>query len=153
MKKTITSHEKAPVVLCCAVLSHFSHVRLFVTLWTVAHQHRLSKKFSRQEYWSGLPCPPSEDLPDPGTELTSVTAPALTGEFFTTSATREAHSSSPSIIFKLTFMLAIRPAHHFHTILTICIILKKNIGFSYKCNSISILKMWISFSDASDLLC
>ena len=48
------------------VLSHFSCVRLFVTLWTVARQAPLSMGFSRQEYWSGLPCPPPEDLPDPG---------------------------------------------------------------------------------------
>ena len=46
------------------VLSHFSHVHLFVTLWTVTSQAPLSVGFSRQEYWSGLPCPPSRDLPD-----------------------------------------------------------------------------------------
>ena len=40
------------------VLSCFSYVRLFVTPWTVAHQALLSVGFSRQEYWSGLPCPP-----------------------------------------------------------------------------------------------
>ena len=40
------------------MLSHFSHVQLFVTLWSVAHQASLSMGFSRQEYWSGLPCPP-----------------------------------------------------------------------------------------------
>ena len=45
--------------------------------------------FSRQEYWSGLPCPPPGDLPDPGIEPTSVTAPALAGKFFTTSSTWE----------------------------------------------------------------
>ena len=39
-----------------------------LTLWTVAHQAPLSMGFSRQEYWSGLPCPPPGDLPDPGTE-------------------------------------------------------------------------------------
>ena len=39
------------------MLSHFSCVRLFVTLWTVAHQAPLSMGFSRQEHWSGLPCP------------------------------------------------------------------------------------------------
>ena len=42
------------------VLSNFSHVRLFVTLWTVACQAPLSVGFSRQEYWSGLPCPLQE---------------------------------------------------------------------------------------------
>ena len=45
--------------------------------------------FSRQEYWSGLPCPPAGDLPDPGIELESLTSPALAGGFFTTSATWE----------------------------------------------------------------
>ena len=40
----------------------------FVTPWTVAHQAPLSMEFSRQEYWSGLPFPPPEDLADPGTE-------------------------------------------------------------------------------------
>ena len=43
-----------------------SHVRLFVTPWTVAHQAPLSMGFSRQEYWSGLPFPSPGDLPDPG---------------------------------------------------------------------------------------
>ena len=68
----------------------FSHVWLFVTLWTVACQAPLSMGFSRQEYWSGLPCPPPEDLPDPGIEPSSFMTPALAGGFFTTSATWEA---------------------------------------------------------------
>ena len=46
----------------------FSCVQLFATPWTVARQALLSMEFSRQEYWSILPCPPSWDLPDPGTE-------------------------------------------------------------------------------------
>ena len=58
-----------------------------MTLWTVALQAPLSMGFSRQEYWSGLPCPPPGDLPGPGIEPTSLTSPALTGRFFTTSAT------------------------------------------------------------------
>ena len=77
------------VVYAC-MPSHFSRVRLFATLWTIAHQAPLSKGFSRQEYWRGLPCPPSGDLPDPGIEPTSLISPALAGGFFTTSATREA---------------------------------------------------------------
>ena len=49
-------------------------------------------RFSRQESWSGLPCPPPRDLPDPGIEPTSLTSPILAGRFFfTTSATWEAH--------------------------------------------------------------
>ena len=50
------------------VLSHFNHVQLFATIWTVTQQALLSKGFFRQEYWSGLPCPPSGDLPIPDIE-------------------------------------------------------------------------------------
>ena len=53
------------------LLSCFSCVQLFATLWTIAHQAPLPKGFSRQEYWSGLPCPPPGDLPGPGIELAS----------------------------------------------------------------------------------
>ena len=45
-----------------------SHVQLFATLWTVAHQAPPSMEFSRQEYWSGVPLPSPGDLPDPGIE-------------------------------------------------------------------------------------
>ena len=51
-------------------------VWLFVTPWTVAHQAPLSMEFSRQEYWSGLPCPPPGHLQEPGTEPTSPVSPA-----------------------------------------------------------------------------
>ena len=59
-----------------------SRVRLFATLWTVAHQALLSMGFSRQEYWSGLPFPSPGDLPDPGIEPRSPTLQAnvLTSE-------------------------------------------------------------------------
>ena len=53
----------------------------FATVWTVAHQVPLSTGFSKQEYWSGLPFPPPEDLPNPRTKTIS---PALAGRFFTT---------------------------------------------------------------------
>ena len=43
-----------------------SHVQLFMTPWTVAHQAPLSMEFSRQEYWSGQPLPSPGDLPNPG---------------------------------------------------------------------------------------
>ena len=72
------------------VLSHFSCVRLFATLWTVASQTPLSMGFSRQEYWSGSPCPPPGDLPSSRIESASLVSPALAGGFFTTSATWEA---------------------------------------------------------------
>ena len=62
------------VCFCACLLNCFSCVRLFATLWTVAHQALLSMGFSRQEYWSGLPCLPPGELPDPGIKLRS---PAL----------------------------------------------------------------------------
>ena len=68
-------------------LSHFSHVQLYTTLWTVAHQAPLSMGFSRHECWSGLPCPLPGDLLDTVIEPTSLMSPALAGRFFTTSAT------------------------------------------------------------------
>ena len=62
---------------CMCLPSHFSHIWLFVTLWTVACQSPLSIGFSRQEYWSGLLCPSPGNLPNPGIELSSPEAPAL----------------------------------------------------------------------------
>ena len=59
-------------------------------LWTVARQVPLSMGFSRQKYWSGLPNPPTGDLPDPGIEPMTHMSPPLTGGFFTTSTTWEA---------------------------------------------------------------
>ena len=77
-----------------ACLSCFSHVRLFVISWTVACQSPLSMGFSRQEYSSGLPFPPPGDLPNPGTEPTSLAFPALASGFFVSSATWEVHFRS-----------------------------------------------------------
>ena len=59
------------------MLSHFSHVWLFVTLWTVAWHAPLSMGFSKQKYWSGLSCPSPGNLPDPGIECASPATPAL----------------------------------------------------------------------------
>ena len=59
-----------------------SCVRLYVTSWTIALQAPLSVGFSREENWSGLPCPPPGDLPNPGIKLVSLISPALTGRFF-----------------------------------------------------------------------
>ena len=70
-----------PTVIKTVVVPSLSRAQLFATLWTVAFQTPLSKGFSRQEYWSGLPCPPPGDLPDPGIEPASLT---LAGGFFTT---------------------------------------------------------------------
>ena len=68
------------------MLSHFSRVQLCETPWTATRQAPLSMRFSRQEYLSGLPCPPPRDLPNPGIETSSLMSPALAGRFFTTSA-------------------------------------------------------------------
>ena len=56
------------ISLGACISGGFSHVQLFVTLWTIARQAPLSMGLSRLEYWSGLPCPPPRDLPSPGTE-------------------------------------------------------------------------------------
>ena len=73
-----------PLLNNLCVLSRFSRIRLFQTLWSVTRHALLFMGFSRQVYCSGLPCPPSEDLPNPGIELTSLTSPTLVGRFFTT---------------------------------------------------------------------
>ena len=59
---------------CVRTQSRFCRVRLFGTLWTETHQAPLSMGFSRQEYWTGLPCPPPGDLSDPGIEPVSLTS-------------------------------------------------------------------------------
>ena len=72
------------------MISRFSRVQLFATLGIVAHQAPQSMGFSRQEYWSRLPCSPPGDLPDPEIEPASFMCTALAGSFFTTRATWEA---------------------------------------------------------------
>ena len=56
---------------------------------SAACQAPLSRRFSRQEYWSGMPRSTPWDLPNPGIKLTSLVSPALAGRFFTTSTTCE----------------------------------------------------------------
>ena len=65
-----------------------------LTLWTYdlwPHQTSLSMGFFRQEYWTGLLCPPPGDLPNPEIEAEFLMSPALAGGFFTISTTWEAH--------------------------------------------------------------
>ena len=67
----LSNEEKQLVYYCiifACMLSYFSRVQLFATLWTAALQAPLSMGFSRQAYWSGLPFPSPGDLPDPGIE-------------------------------------------------------------------------------------
>ena len=58
-------------VSVCMSVCVLSHVQLFATSWTVAHQAPLHMEFSRREHWTGLLFPPPGDLPDPGTEPTA----------------------------------------------------------------------------------
>ena len=102
------------------MLSHFNHVRLYATLWRVACQAPLSMGFSRQEYWSGLPCPLPGDPPHPGIKPTSLMSASLAGRLFTTfpSTTWEAQNilrKNPNKLFgqsnyytdfKLTFCIS-----------------------------------------------
>ena len=67
----------------CVYVQWVSQVRLFATPWTAARQAPLSMEFSRQEYWSGLPCPSPGDLSNPGTEPISLPYLALADGFFT----------------------------------------------------------------------
>ena len=69
------------------VPSLFSHVQLFVTPWTVAHQAPLSMGFSRQEYWRRLPFPSPGHLSHPGIKPASLMSRALAGRFLTTIST------------------------------------------------------------------
>ena len=70
------------ILLLKVKVKSLSHVRLFVTPWTIAYQAPPSMGFSKQEYWSGLPFPSPGDLPNPGIEPRSPTfqANALTSE-------------------------------------------------------------------------
>ena len=65
----------------CVLINGFNCVQLFATLWTLAHQAPPSMGFSRQEYWSGLPCHPPGDLPRQGPKL-HLTSAAFSSRFF-----------------------------------------------------------------------
>ena len=90
--------------------------------WTVAHQAPLSMRFSRREYWSGLPCPPLVDLPDPEIELASLMSSALTGKYFTTSTTWEAQ-------YRFIFY-SYKSIPHFIVLCRNCIIYKLKVCFN-----------------------
>ena len=87
--------------LCACMLRGFS-----LTPWIAAHQAPLSMGFSRQEYWSGLPCPPPGDLPHPGIELVFPASPALPVDFLPLSHQGSLHtlsctSSNPTLVYSL----------------------------------------------------
>ena len=70
----VTSLERGLAIGASALymLNHCSRVWVYETLWTAARQAPLSMGFSRQEYWSGLPCSPPGNLPDSGIEPESL---------------------------------------------------------------------------------
>ena len=99
-----TQHQ-APVLtrhLKGCMLSHFSRVRFCVTPRTVTLQDPLSMGFSRQECWSGLPCPPPGGLPHPGIEPTPLKSPELAGRVLTASTTWGVRTKSPGEPLKYT---------------------------------------------------
>ena len=84
------NNELCTITICFSFIFTFSFimhvcilscVRLFVTLWTVAHKILLSMGLSRQQYWSELPFPPPEDLPDPGIKPVSPLSPELADDY------------------------------------------------------------------------
>ena len=81
---------RASLIRPQCMLRHFTHAWLLATPWTVVCQAPLYMGFSRQEYWSVLPCHPPGDLSDPRIESVSLISLALAGRCFTTSATWEA---------------------------------------------------------------
>ena len=83
--KFLNRHERGNNIstLSVHVLSLFSYVRLFVTLWTTACQAPPSIGFSWQKYWSGLQFPLPGELSNPEIKPTSLMSPALAGGFFT----------------------------------------------------------------------
>ena len=95
----------------CSVVSDSS------TPWTVAHQAHLSMGFSRPEYWSGLPCPPPADLPNPGIEPKS---PALQADSLPSKP--ETKNKIPylvkhGILHKVLYLVCISPCYRvIHTI-------------------------------------
>ena len=92
----------------------FGRVWLFATPWTVARQAPLSMGFSRQEYSSGLPCPPPGNLPKPGIEPQS---PASAGGFFTASAIWKAHLGGAIENSETRSCCFLRPLFNRHTFL------------------------------------
>ena len=103
-------------VVQASVLSYFSSVQLFVTPWTVTCQAPQPMGFSRQESWSGLPCPPPEDLPDSEINSVQFSSVAQVVRLFVTPWTA-AHQASLSItnpwsLLKLISIESVMPSNH-----------------------------------------
>ena len=89
-KQTHKQTKNRSTMYVC-VLSHFSHPILCNPMHCSPPGFS-ALGFSRQKCWNGLPCPPPGNLPDPGIKPMSLMSPALTGRFFTTSASWEAQN-------------------------------------------------------------
>ena len=83
-----------------SVLCALSRVWLFAIPWTAAHQAPLSMRFSQQEHWSGVPCPPPRGTPNPGNKSASLMIPALAVRLFTTSSTQIYYPDNSDYSFK-----------------------------------------------------
>ena len=115
------------------MLSRFSHGRLCATPRTVDHQAPLSKGFSREEYWSKLPCPLPGDLPHPGIEPTSSESPAQQDSFSLS------HWGSPKIKLQNQLIKQLKEAA---LTLQLCFLHSHDIGvdfWRYKCVHISFI--------------
>ena len=82
--------HRGDICMCASLLSHFSHVRLFVTPWTIACQTSLSIDFPGKNTGVGCKCPSPGDLSYPGIKHASLMSPEFSDRFFATSATWEA---------------------------------------------------------------
>ena len=138
---------------CVCVLSCFSHVWLFATLWTAANQAPLSMGFSRQEYWRGFPFPPPGDLPDPGIKPMSFKSPALGGGFFTTSTTWEAHWTTIKLLcyfvfkrYKLIFFFRLKKLWGYSWLTMLCCFKHTETWISYA--DLSVLHISTMFLDS-----
>ena len=85
-----------------------SHVQLFATPWTVACQVSLSMGFTRQEYWSGLPCPPQGDRPHPWIEPMSLLSSSLQVDSLLLS-----HQGNPFLFYLLLICFHVFTCHHY----------------------------------------
>ena len=111
---------------------------------TVAHQAPLSKGFSRQEYWSGLPCPPPGDFPDSGIQPVSLASSALAGGFFTTSTTWEAQFLMYIQVIVIQLFIHTHTHTHFFNILFHCD-LSLNVEHSSLCSVVGLCCLSICY--------
>ena len=95
------------------LLSHFSRVPLFVTLWTVGHQAPLSMGFSRKEYWSELPCPPPGESLWPRDRICVSCNSCISGWFFTTEPLGKPTYVNPNLPIHPSPLLAFVSIHLF----------------------------------------